>query len=106
MLKYALYAPQVTLHLMSVGKLGDEGCRITLDATHCQVLRNNNVLAEGIREGKHLYHLQCDTLHFEHAAIAHAIPNLETWHQCLSHVNYTSCLSIFHPWKTDKETST
>jgi len=74
-LNYALYAPQAALCLISVSKLGNEGCRITFDALHCQVLRNNKVLAEGIREGKHLYHLQCDTSHFEHAAIARNVPN-------------------------------
>jgi len=78
MLNYALYTPQVALCLISVGKLRDEGCRITFDTLCCQVLRNNKVLAEGIREGKHLYHLQCDTPHFECTAIACNVPNLET----------------------------
>jgi len=39
MLNYALYAPQVALHLISVSRLGDEGCQITFEATFCQVLR-------------------------------------------------------------------
>jgi len=77
-LNYALYTPQAALHLILVGKLRDEGCRITVDTAHCRVLRNNKVLAKGIREGKHLYHLQCNAPHFECATIACAVPNLET----------------------------
>jgi len=80
-MNYTLYAPQVALCLISVGRLGEEKCQVTFEATHCQVLRNSKVLAKGIREGKHMYHLQCNTPLFEHAVIAHAIPTLETWHQ-------------------------
>jgi len=93
-LNYALHALQVALHLISVGKLGDEGCRVVFKVAHCQVLRSNKVLTEGARKGKHLYYLQCDMPYFEHAATTHAIPNLETWHRHLGHVNYTSIMKM------------
>ena len=91
-LNYALYALQAALCLISVGRLGDKGCRIVFKVTHCWVLRNNKTLAKGIRWGKNLYHLQCDTPTFEHASIARAVPTLETWHRRLGHVNYASII--------------
>jgi len=37
-LNYTPYAPQATLHLISVGRLRDEGCQISFEAAHCLVL--------------------------------------------------------------------
>ena len=58
------------------------------------MFRNDKTLAEGIRRGKNLYHLQCDTPTFEHASIARAVPTLETWHRRLGHVNYASIIQM------------
>ena len=77
-----------------MGRLGDEGCQIVFEVTRCRVLRNNKTLAKGIRRGKNLYHLQCNTPTFKHASIAQAVPTLETWHRRLGHVNYTSIIQM------------
>jgi len=50
-LRDALYAPEAALCLVSVGRLGDESCKTTFEATCCRVRRGDRVLAEGVREG-------------------------------------------------------
>jgi len=54
-LNRALYTPQASLSLVSVGRLGDEGCTTIFNSKTCTVQCNNKALAEGEREGKKLY---------------------------------------------------
>src|SRR5882724_1575497 len=58
------------------------------------IFKNNKVLSEGVREGQHLYHIQCNMPYFKQATITHAFPNLETRHQKLGHVNYASIVKM------------
>ena len=76
----ALFAPQVALHLISSGRLRDEGFQVVFEASCCQVLKNRKILAKGTSKGRHLYHLHCDTPHFKWAVIACTTPTLKTWH--------------------------
>jgi len=69
-LRDILYAPHATLHLISVGQLGDEGYTTVFDAKHCHVLCNNRTLAQGDCKGKSLYKLPGDPCTMEHANIA------------------------------------
>ena len=46
-----------------------------------------------MRQGTGLYQLT-KPVTVEHINIAHAIPDLETWHQRLGHVNYDSIIQM------------
>ena len=93
-LKDTLYAPQAALHLISVGRLGDEGCTTIFEAKQCRVLRNDKVLAQRTREDRNLYKLQGSAHTMEHANIACATPSLKTWHRPLGHVNYATVIEM------------
>ena len=46
MLKNSLFAPQATMHLISVGSLGDDGYNTTFMATGCQVKHRSKTIAD------------------------------------------------------------
>ena len=92
-LKKSLFAPQATMRLISVGSLGDDGYNAIFTATGCQVKRGSKTIADGSRKGRNLYRLT-GNIRTEHANVARAAPNLETWHKRLGHVNYTSIIEM------------
>src|SRR6266481_5917460 len=53
--KDVLYVPQVTLHLISVGRLANEGILSTFDLNDCTLHHGSKVMANGKRIGKGLY---------------------------------------------------
>jgi hypothetical protein len=46
-LQDALFAPQAALQLISVGRLGDEGCKTTFKVKRCRVFHNHKVITDG-----------------------------------------------------------
>jgi len=54
-LKDALYVPQVTLHLISVGRLTNEGILSTFSLNECTLYHGTKVMANGRCTGKGLY---------------------------------------------------
>ena len=69
-LRDTLYAPQAALHLISVGRLGDEGYTMTFDAQCCCVVHSSKIMAQGAHEDRSLYRLQGSTNTVEQANIA------------------------------------
>ena len=92
-LKDALYIPDVNLCLISVGRLGDAGLEATFNAMQCTILRGSKTIAQGMRQGTGLYQLT-EPVSVEHMNVARTIPNLETWHWDLGHVNYDSIIQM------------
>jgi len=94
-LKDALYVPAAALHLISIGRLCDDGLVATFNSTSCNFKnKNGKMIAGGTRAGKDLYHFNGDPLIVECVNIACTTPNLETWHHHLGHVNYQSVIDM------------
>ena len=89
----ALYIPNAKLRLISIGRLGDMGITATFTASTCSILRGSRTIAKGTRTGTSLYQLN-DTAKIEHALLARAPPDLDTWHRRLGHVNYSSIVHM------------
>ncbi|HEV7737689.1 MAG TPA: reverse transcriptase domain-containing protein, partial [Chlamydiales bacterium] len=87
----ALYVPEATLRLISIGKICDDGHEATFSKTNCRIYRDDGkTIAEGTRKSKGLYTLSGSAIPMpgETAYIARAIPDLKTWHLRLGHVHY------------------
>ena len=55
MLKNTLYVPDASIHLISVGKLGDAGFKTIFDAETCKIFHGSKIMAQCVRQGTSLY---------------------------------------------------
>ena len=92
-LKDTLNIPDTNLCLISVGHLGDADLEVTFNATQCTIFCRFKTIAQGMRQGTGLCQLT-EPVSVEHMNVAHTIPDLETWHWCLGHVNYDSIIQM------------
>src|SRR6266481_2098 len=95
-LKNALFVLDAALHLISVGKLADDGLVTTFGDQVCHLHnKSGRTIADGARKGNGLYYISGgDPKIIEHRLIAHASPDLATWHRRLGHVNYASIIRM------------
>jgi hypothetical protein len=88
-LKNVLYAPNVTLNLLSVAQLADLDCRIVFDKNGCKVEHTptGRVLLNGKREGNLYVYTQTQQ---GHAYLATESPpsKMELFHRRMGHINY------------------
>lgn len=85
-----LYVPKIHLNLFSSGKAMDHGHLLWSDDKRCELLKNGNVVAVGVRREKLFQMLRVVEPSQEDEAIANvAIKNvsLRTWHERLGHQN-------------------
>jgi hypothetical protein len=94
-LRDVLYIPQATLRLISVRRLADEDLRSAFNKTKF-LIRNSSgkTITSRMRKGRELYSFDGAPMIIEHMHIARAIPNLETWHKQLGHINYAPIISM------------
>ena len=78
---------------ISIGHLCDVGLKANFNAAQCNILHGSKTIAQGMRQGTGLYWL-INLIAVEYMNIAHATPDLETWHRHLGHVNYDSIIQM------------
>src|SRR6266481_7340264 len=95
-----LYVPQATLHLISIGHLADNSILSSFTSDGCILRKGPKVIANAKRSQKGLYSLTAQDIRMEHANIAHAVPDLETWHKRLGHISYDAVIKMAKKWPT------
>lgn len=95
-----LHVPKVHRNLISIGVLTDRGFEALFTKEGLKVVRNNKVVAAGVRESGRLYRLRCRTVVGEHAE-AHAVSGvdpqrLDVWHERFGHANYQTIQAAIH----------
>ena len=92
LLQNALYIPNTTVCLISVSTLArDIQAVVHFDESSCWITNKstNPIIARGtLLPNKNLYSLALQSIYAEHVFAAQHVPDLETLHCCLGHVNY------------------
>jgi len=77
-----LFTPQAALHLISVGRLADEGLACIFEKGGCTICNPaGKTLAEGAQKECGLYTLKGKQPQAKYSLLAHAAPSLLTWHK-------------------------
>ena len=87
------YIPNVWLCLISIGWLSNDGLQALFTTITYDIQCRSKMVTRGTQHGKGLYTLT-DHVSVEHINIACATATLETWHRQLSHMNYTSIMTM------------
>src|SRR6266481_233691 len=95
-----LYVPQATLHLISIGRLANNNILSSFTSDGCILCKGPKVIVNAKRSQKGLYSLTTQDIRMEHANIACAIPDLETWHKRLGHISYDAVIKMAKKWLT------
>src|SRR5882762_1701312 len=95
----ALFVPEASVRLISVFILGSGPQKLIshFDGDGCWLTNKSGAtVASGkiSAMGKHLYTLNMGTPLVEHSFIATRVPDIETWHLRLGHVNYKSIVEM------------
>jgi hypothetical protein len=95
----ALYVPEAAVQLMSVVVLGEGPQQLIshFDGNGCWLMnRAGATIASGelSKIGRRLYTINMGSPLVEHTFIATRVPDLETWHRRLGHVNYRSIVEM------------
>jgi len=80
--------------LISVGHLADDDILSSFDSESCTLCKGPKVIANAKCSQKGLYSLTAQDIRTEHANIARAIPDLETWHKRLGHISYDAVIQM------------
>lgn len=92
-----LYVPDIHLNLFSSGKAMDRGHQMRSDDKRCEMMRNGDVVAVGVRKGKlyqMIFKVDAQATDAACANVAIKKTSLRVWHERLGHQNAAHVRSI------------